>query len=34
MMPSHPPERSIYEGHQWDLDYLALVDELGYDEEG
>ena len=32
MMPSHPPERGIYEGHQWDLDYLALVDDLGYDE--
>ena len=32
MMPSHPPERNIYDSHQWDLDYLALVDELGYDE--
>ena len=32
MMPSHPPERNIYDSHQWDLDYLELVDELGYDE--
>jgi len=32
MMPSHPPERSIYDAHQWDLDYLVLADELGYDE--
>ena len=32
MMPSHPPERNIYDSHQWDLDYLELVDQLGYDE--
>ena len=32
MMPSHPPERSLYDSHQWDLDYLELVDELGYEE--
>ena len=32
MMPSHPPERNIYDAHQWDLDYLALFDSLGYDE--
>ena len=32
MMPSHPPERNIYDAHQWDLDYLELVDELGYEE--
>ena len=32
MMPSHPPERNLYEAHQWDLDYLALADELGYEE--
>src|SRR5712691_10469735 len=32
MMPSHPPERNIYDAHQWDLDYLALCDVLGYDE--
>ena len=32
MMPSHPPERDLYDAHQWDLDYLVLCDELGYDE--
>ena len=32
MMPSHPPERSIYDAHQWDLDCLVLADELGYSE--
>ena len=32
MMPSHPPERNIYDAHQWDLNYLALCDALGYDE--
>ena len=32
LMPSHPPERSIYDAHQWDLDYLQLADELGYHE--
>ena len=32
MMPSHPPERDIYDSHQWDLDYLELADRLGYDE--
>ena len=32
MMPSHPPERNIYDAHQWDLQYLKLCDELGFDE--
>lgn len=32
MMPSHPPERSFYEGHCWDLDQLALCDQLGFHE--
>jgi alkanesulfonate monooxygenase SsuD/methylene tetrahydromethanopterin reductase-like flavin-dependent oxidoreductase (luciferase family) len=32
MMPSHPPERGLYESHQWDLDYLSLADELGFEE--
>ena len=32
MMPSHPPERNIYDAHQWDLDYLVLADQLGYHE--
>ena len=26
MMPSHPPERDFYRGHQWDLDNLELID--------
>ena len=32
MMPNHPPERNIYDSHRWDLDYLVLVDQLGYEE--
>ncbi|MBI3326763.1 MAG: LLM class flavin-dependent oxidoreductase [Nitrospinae bacterium] len=32
LMPSHPPERGLFEAHQWDLDFLALVDELGFEE--
>ena len=32
MMPSHPPERNIYDAHQWDLNYLELADQLRYDE--
>ena len=32
MMPNHPPERTMYDSHQWDLDYLELADELGYNE--
>lgn len=32
MMPSHPPERGIFEAHQWDLDCLVQADELGYNE--
>ena len=31
-MPSHPPERSLYDGHQWDLQVLRWADELGYSE--
>jgi alkanesulfonate monooxygenase SsuD/methylene tetrahydromethanopterin reductase-like flavin-dependent oxidoreductase (luciferase family) len=31
-MPSHPPERGLYEGHQWDLQVLRWADELGYRE--
>jgi alkanesulfonate monooxygenase SsuD/methylene tetrahydromethanopterin reductase-like flavin-dependent oxidoreductase (luciferase family) len=31
-MPSHPPERSLYDGHQWDLQVLRWADELGYKE--
>ena len=32
LMPSHPPERSTYAAHNWDLDVLCLADELGYAE--
>jgi alkanesulfonate monooxygenase SsuD/methylene tetrahydromethanopterin reductase-like flavin-dependent oxidoreductase (luciferase family) len=32
MMPNHPPERNIYDSHQWDLDYLELADDFGYHE--
>lgn len=32
MMPSHPPERNLFQAHQWDLDCLCLADELGYHE--
>lgn len=31
-MPSHPPERGLKEGHDWDLQVLRWADELGYSE--
>ena len=31
-MPSHPPERGLYDGHRWDLDTLRWADELGFTE--
>src|SRR5438874_1412516 len=31
-MPSHPPERSLFEGHRWDLQTLRWADELGFVE--
>ncbi|HYM32683.1 MAG TPA: LLM class flavin-dependent oxidoreductase [Candidatus Cybelea sp.] len=31
-MPSHPPERSLYDGQQWDLQVLRWADELGFQE--
>src|SRR5438105_2916828 len=31
-MPSHPPERSLFDGVQWDLQVLRWGDELGYQE--
>lgn len=32
LMPSHPPERSFYDGQQWDLQVLRWADELGFAE--
>jgi alkanesulfonate monooxygenase SsuD/methylene tetrahydromethanopterin reductase-like flavin-dependent oxidoreductase (luciferase family) len=31
-MPSHPPERSLRDGHEWDLEVIRWLDELGYKE--
>ena len=31
-MPSHPPERSLEDGQDWDLQVLRWADELGYRE--
>ena len=31
-MPSHPPERPLYDGHRWDLQTLRWADELGFTE--
>lgn len=31
-MPSHPPERPLYDGHQFDLQTLRWADELGFSE--
>src|SRR5204862_1228955 len=31
-MPSHPPERSLADGHSWDLQTLRWADELGFSE--
>ena len=32
MMPSHPPEREVFQAHQGDLDCLVLADKLGFSE--
>ncbi len=32
LMPSHPPERSLYDATQWDLEMIKYADELGYSE--
>jgi len=32
IMPSHPPERPLYDGHEWDLQTLRWADEFGYAE--
>lgn len=31
-MPSHPPERSLKDGHDWDLQTIVWADELGFGE--
>jgi alkanesulfonate monooxygenase SsuD/methylene tetrahydromethanopterin reductase-like flavin-dependent oxidoreductase (luciferase family) len=31
-MPSHPPERGLKAGHDWDLQVLRWLDDLGYIE--
>ncbi|MET4699207.1 alkanesulfonate monooxygenase SsuD/methylene tetrahydromethanopterin reductase-like flavin-dependent oxidoreductase (luciferase family) [Constrictibacter sp. MBR-5] len=31
-MPSHPPERSLRDGHEWDLQVLRWADEMGFTE--
>jgi alkanesulfonate monooxygenase SsuD/methylene tetrahydromethanopterin reductase-like flavin-dependent oxidoreductase (luciferase family) len=31
-MPSHPPERRLYDGHRWDLQTLRWADDLGFSE--
>jgi alkanesulfonate monooxygenase SsuD/methylene tetrahydromethanopterin reductase-like flavin-dependent oxidoreductase (luciferase family) len=31
-MPSHPPERGLKDGHDWDLQVLRWADELGFKE--
>ena len=32
MMPSHPPERTPNDAHQYNLDCISLADELGFEE--
>jgi alkanesulfonate monooxygenase SsuD/methylene tetrahydromethanopterin reductase-like flavin-dependent oxidoreductase (luciferase family) len=32
MMPSHPPERSLRDGYEWDLQHIELCDKLGFSE--
>ncbi len=32
MMPSHPPERGLRAGQEWDLEVLRAADRLGYHE--
>ena len=31
-MPSHPPEMDLKRGHDWDLQVLRWLDDLGYEE--
>lgn len=32
MMPSHPPERDLRAGFEWDLEHITLCDRLGFSE--
>lgn len=32
LMPSHPPERSLFDATQWDLQMICQADQLGYTE--
>ena len=32
LMPSHPPERSLYDAQQWDLDCIQLAEKYGLSE--
>ncbi len=32
MMPSHPPERPLRDGYEWDLQHIELCDKLGFSE--
>lgn len=32
LMPQHPPERSLYDATQWDLEMIEYADKLGYSE--
>lgn len=32
LMPSHPPERAIGDGQRWDLEEIARLDALGFEE--
>jgi alkanesulfonate monooxygenase SsuD/methylene tetrahydromethanopterin reductase-like flavin-dependent oxidoreductase (luciferase family) len=32
LMPSHPPERSLYDATEWDLEMIQYADALGYHE--
>ena len=32
LMPNNPPERSVREAHEWNLDHIRHCDELGYAE--
>lgn len=32
MMPTHPPERSLYDATNWDLTVIRWAEELGYQE--